>query len=200
MTYNIGRELRVVGCTGENHPHACTARLAYPDGLLANGGESVPYQWIFHRDLGGPRAGSSYHQLTEQERSLIGDFLEAHGIVPVTRFMEGSAITVRVRCDGTLMVHTWRAVLNADGVRQICHTCPNCVMQERVVTPLTTAVPEVTGAFVARRITSMPRRQPADIRPPRVTFVAPPPSPPRTDRIRQSVDHSEHTTRHRSPS
>jgi hypothetical protein len=69
----------------------------------------------------------------------------------MTRFMEGSTVTVRVRCDGTLMVHTWRAVLSADGVRQICHTCPNCVMQEPVVTPLATPVLEVTGAFVARR-------------------------------------------------
>lgn len=155
--------MRVVGCTGENHPHACMARLAYPDGLSANDGESVPYHWTFHRDLGGPRVGSSYHQLTEQERSLLGDFLEAHDVVPVTRFMEGSTVSAG-RCDGALMVHTWRAVLNADGVRQICHTCPNCVMQEPVVTPLATPVPEVTGAFLAWRVQSLPRRRPDEIR------------------------------------
>lgn len=196
MTYTLGDELRVVGCNGQDHPQACTARLQYADGRDAYGDE-MPYSWTLHRERAGPRAGSSYHQLSDAEQALLGDFLEAHGIAPA-RFLNGNNISVRVRCDGVLMVHAWRAVDGADDGFSSCPCCPECARQERVVTPLVTPVPDVTGAFVARRVRSMPRQHAAPRQIPRLVFQPPPMTHADfAGRFRQVVDVYERTRRQR---
>jgi hypothetical protein len=182
MTYSIDGSLRVVGCHGRSHPEACTAKLERADGTEVIA-ESMPYQWDFHMDRNGPRFGSSYHRLNDAERSLIGDFLEEHGVAPATRFVEGSSITVRVRCDGVLTVHTWRAVLD-DGITVPCETCPACVKQEPVTVLLASPVPDVPGAFISKNAPWMPTRRAAGSVP-SLTFV--PPSRIDVDRIGEWV-------------
>ncbi|MGK5677510.1 hypothetical protein [Actinoplanes sp. URMC 104] len=162
MTFNLrdipGLLVRVSGCRGD-HPDACTAYLVDADGrpVIA---DARPYAWTLRME---PGSGPGYFDLSKAEQTLIGDFLELHGITPTTRFINGNTLEVRVRCDGTLMLHTWRAVVDT-GDLVMCESCPGCVKQERVIVPLAAPVPDVPGAYIDPGSPWLPKRRATDRR------------------------------------
>ncbi len=127
----------LLACKADLHPMFCGRRVA--DNGAELGGS------VYHYDY----TAKSYDGLTPKQKAAMLDFLEAHGI-GFGQFIEGSSLIVRVRCDGQLWLHAWRAVkakMKPEyGEPQMdylyCPHCPHCVLQERIVTPLVRPVPD----------------------------------------------------------
>lgn len=81
----------------------------------------------------------------DTQAALI-DFLGAHGI-NAAGFPIGNRLTVHRRDDGTLWLHTWRAVGNDLRTAPVCESCPSCIAQEQVVVPLAAVPPLLPSAF-----------------------------------------------------
>lgn len=131
-----------VTCSGAAHPHACAN--------IGNRRVPVVYQWTYMDDA----------ELVPDhpEHQLVSWFLASHGITPAA-WVAGNQLEVRVRCDGTLWLHTWRVVGN-EAVRAVrCPYCPSCLQQEEVVVPLVAPVPLVGNAYLAPEV-SVPTRLP----------------------------------------
>ncbi|MER7169151.1 hypothetical protein ABT336_24205 [Micromonospora sp. NPDC000207] len=121
----------------------CAGVVVNGECKTVSGGECVGrtvYAWDSGRNY--PRRGSV------AEDALLG-FIAAHGIAPKTVVI-GNEVSVRVRCDGSLWLHVWRAVSEEF---PLCPHCPSCLKQEPLVVPLVAQVPPamLAGAFVDDR-------------------------------------------------
>lgn len=138
------RDVDITCAGGDRHPQFCAELGVFPDTAIKR--SNVLYQW----DL----APGRYEEMTPAQRQRMEDFLAAHGISP-HRFMEGNYLAVRVRCDGSLWLYTWRMVEPGPGedCAPRCPHCPNCVKQEEVVTPLVAPIPASCGGYIADYVT-----------------------------------------------
>lgn len=115
-------------CFHPNHPDGCPTM--------------VDYLWD---------SGRHYDDMKDDKAAVAvcGKFLRAHGIEPAA-WLIGNELVVRIRCDGSRWLSTWRAVGN-ESLTTLCENCPSCVKQERMDVPLAAPVPMLPGAWLARK-------------------------------------------------